>query len=527
MSSNLQRVYTPPGPVVKRFLESGAFFRGIMGPIGSGKSAACSVEIMRQAAYYPKGPDGIRRPRFAVVRNTYPDLKATTLETWFQWVPRNYGKVSWDAPIRHVVKTDDLDMEVMFLALDRDDDVRKLLSLEMTGIWFNEARYIPKSLIDAATGRVGRWVPYPAALNAWAGIIADTNPPDTEAWWYALAEGTSEEMNRETAKLESELRRMGVLREGQPLFEFFRQPSGLSPEAENLQNLRKGYYQIAAANKTEDYVKVYVHGEYGFVAEGKPVYPSYRDSVHCAPAKIEPVEGLPLLVGADFGLTPAAVFAQRLPDGRWLWLSEVVTDRAGIKRFGQILKTYAATHYSGFEVAAGWGDPAGTAGDDDETAFDILRAETGWKWNPAPTNDFEIRCEAVRGPLGRMVDGVPGLLISPDMGFIRKGFVSGYYFKFVRTSNGAMVHEVPVKNQWSHPHEAGQYLMLGGGEYDVARSKQPRQKGAAPAVADGVGDDPFGGSQPARQTFSTAADIQAWRNRGSAPPRQRLAILDD
>ncbi len=524
----VNRVFTPSGPTTKAFMESEALFRGIMGPIGSGKSATCAVEVMRRSAFFPKGPDGIRRPRGVVVRNTYPDLKSTTLETWFQWVPKTYGKVSWAAPITHIVRTADMEMEVLFLALDRDDDVRKLLSLEATWIWFNEARYIPKTIIDAATGRVGRWVPYPAALNSWAGILADTNPPDTESWWYKLAERTDQDMQIQTEKLEADLRAMGALRDGQPLYEFFRQPSGLSPEAENLQNLRKGYYQMAAANKTEDYVKVYIHGEYGFVIEGKPVYPMYRDNIHCAKVKLEPAAGLPILVGADFGLTPAAVFGQRMPNGQLRWLDEVTTDRSGIKRFGQALRNFVATRYPGFVVGGAWGDPSGTAGDEDETAFDILKAETGWDWKPAPTNDWELRQEAVRGPLSRLHDGEPGLLISPTMVKVRKGFASGYHFKFVRSSNGAILHEVPAKNEYSHPHEAGQYLALGSGEYEVVHQRDPNRVRERNRIAVGTGGDPFEGDQPPPRggRFQTQADINAWKTRRSHPGRRRL-VADD
>lgn len=520
MTSNV-REFIPAGPVTKAFMESEALFRGIKGPIGSGKSATCSVEIMRQAGYYPPGPDGIRRPRWAIVRNTYPDLKSTTMETWFQWVPRNYGKVSWASPICHNVRAPGLDMEVLFLALDRDEDVRKLLSLEVTGIWFNEARYIPKSLVDAATGRVGRWVPYPAALTAWAGILADTNPPDTESWWYKLAEKQDPAMQAQTEKLESELRAMGVLRQGQPLFEFFNQPSGLSPQAENIQNLRKGYYHMSAANKSDDYVKVYIHGEYGFVVEGKPVYPMYRDSLHCAKEPFGPIPGLPILVGADFGLTPAAIFGQRTATGQLRVFAEMTTEHCGPRRFAQHLSQFVATNYPGFTVGAAWGDPAGTAGEEGDTYFDILKAETGWKWNEAPTNDPEIRREAVIGPLNRLVEGEPGLIISPNCMKLRKGFASGYHFKFVKTSNGAQLHETPAKNDYSHPHDGLQYLALGSGEYDVVHQRDPNRPARTPRIAVGVGEDPFssGQSAPVKPKFETQADIDAWRNRQKKGPK--------
>jgi hypothetical protein len=502
--SNNQRVFKPAGPVVKAFMESEAFFRGIMGPIGSGKSVTCVVEAMRRSGMFPAGPDGIRRPRGVVVRNTYPDLKETTIKTWHQWVPVGAGKMTMQPPIVHNVKMGDLDMEVLFLALDRDEDVRKLLSLEATWIWFNEVRYIPKSIVDASTGRVGRWVPYPAAKDAWAGILADTNPPDTESWYYQLAEGTNPKMIEDTRVLEDELRNMGALEHGQKLFEFFRQPSGLAENAENRENLRKGYYQFAAANKTEDYVNVYVHGNYGYVVEGKPVYPMYRDHIHAAKEPIPPIEGLPILVGADFGLTPSATFGQRLADGRWRIIAELTTDHCGPTRFAEILKAFVATHYPEHSIGGAWGDPAGTAGEEGETYFAILRRVTGWRWIPAPTNDPEIRREAVIGALNRLVEGEPGLLISPTCTVLRKGFVSGYHYKLVKSSNGAMTHETPAKNQYSHPHDSLQYLVLGGGEYDVVHARK-RQGDARPRQADGTGSDPFEGSRPAPTPTHTNA----------------------
>jgi len=45
-------------------------------------------------------------------------------------------------------------LEVIFLALDRPEDVKKLLSLELTGVWINEARELPKSIIDQYQKRI-------------------------------------------------------------------------------------------------------------------------------------------------------------------------------------------------------------------------------------------------------------------------------------------------------------------------------------------------------------------------------------
>lgn len=88
-------IYRPPGKVARAFMHSTAFFRGLMGPFGSGKSTVCVMEILKRAKAQKPGPDGIRRSRWAVIRNTYPELKTTTIKTWHQWVPPSIGRFVW------------------------------------------------------------------------------------------------------------------------------------------------------------------------------------------------------------------------------------------------------------------------------------------------------------------------------------------------------------------------------------------------------------------------------------------------
>lgn len=462
--------YRPAGPVAREFHRSDSFVRGLMGPIGSGKSSACVMEILRRAQQQKPSPDGVRRSRWAIIRNTFPELKTTTLKTWGDWCPQEFGKLTMSSPVTHHIQTPDLDIEVLFLALDRDEDARKLLSLELTGAWVNEAREIPKSIIDALTGRVGRYPSKSQGGASWYGIILDTNPPDSEHWWYVAAEGETPEG-----------------------WEFFKQPAGTSEQAENVSNLPDGYYKRLSAGKDPDWVKVYVNGEYGFVIDGKPVYPMYRDRVHVADEKIEAVEKLPLLLGVDFGLTPAAIIGQKLVDGRWLILDEVTAEDCGIIRFAEVLGSYISLQYPDHEVEMGWGDPAGSqrAQTDERTALDLLRENTGWKWVSAPSNDNTMRREVVVSALNRLVDGNPGILISPHCGMLRKGFTGGYHFKSVRSGNGATYSETPAKNQYSHPHDALQYLLLGGGEHNVVMNRIKRTRQKAPHVAKDVDYDIF------------------------------------
>ena len=68
---------------VAKFHASRAFVRGIMGPIGSGKSVGCINEMMRISLAQKPYVDGIARTRWAVIRNTYPELKSTTMGNYF------------------------------------------------------------------------------------------------------------------------------------------------------------------------------------------------------------------------------------------------------------------------------------------------------------------------------------------------------------------------------------------------------------------------------------------------------------
>jgi hypothetical protein len=107
------------------------------------------------------------------------------------------------------------------------------------------------------------------------------------------------------------------------------------------------------------------------------------------------------------------------------------------------------------------------------TALEILREVTGWKCKPAPTNDLTMRLEAVRNALNRMVDGRPGLVISPTCAMLRKGFAGGYCYRQIRTGMGAAYHDTSGKNAYSHVHDGLQYALLGSGESDVVMNKGP------------------------------------------------------
>lgn len=460
--------YTSPGPTIDAFLLSPGFLNGIRGPFGSGKSTAAIMKLIKNCAEARRQKDGWIRRRTGIIRNTYPELKTTTIKSWHEWIPRERGNWRDSGPPTHhlIDHQNKIDWEVWFVALDSEADVARLLSMELSDAWINEAREIPKAILDGLTGRVGR---YPKEADGGcpnAQILMDTNSPDSDHWWYVLAEAdTSTERNRglleSMAQAEAELRALGVLDAGQPLMTFFAQPGGRSPEAENLQNLRPGYYQFLMAGKNEQFIKVYVDNCYGFVQDGKPVFPEYVDSLHCREFEILP--GRPVIVGLDFGRTPAAAMLQRTVMGQWRCVDELCANDMGAARFARALKPYLKERFPQAMEFNIWGDPAGEAQDaNDNTVFQVLAAN-GIVAAKAPSQDPTLRREAARGPLSRLIDGQPGFLLHPRCQMIRRGLGGRFRYRRIQVS-GERYEEKVEKNEYSHPCEALEYAMLGGGE---------------------------------------------------------------
>ena len=70
-------------PVVSAYMQNNARHRFIVGPFGSGKSVGSMVDIPRRAAAQRQSTSsGKRKSRFAVIRNTMPQLRDTTMKTW-------------------------------------------------------------------------------------------------------------------------------------------------------------------------------------------------------------------------------------------------------------------------------------------------------------------------------------------------------------------------------------------------------------------------------------------------------------
>ena len=343
--------------------------------------------------------------------------------------------------------------------------------------WINEARELPRVILDGVTMRVGR---YPAKRQGnltFTGVILDTNPPDDDHWWYNLAEIERPEG-----------------------YKFWTQPGALlktvdesgvvtylpNPDAENVNNQPLGYiyWTQMVHGKSSEWIKSYVLGQYATVYDGKPIYNEYNDGIHCADEELEPMRGLTLYLGLDYGLTPAAALFQITPTGQFRVLDEVVSEDMGVRRFiRDALKPVLNNKYAGMSLRL-WGDPAGSqrAQSTEDTCMEILEEE-GLPTEPASTQDPVKRREAVAQKLLQNdADGEPGFLLSPTCKYLRKGFNGAFMYERVQVVGEERYKDQPKKNIFSHVHEALQYgiMMTSEGmkiEKVVARPVKRRSSG--------------------------------------------------
>lgn len=439
-SPRINLIYDYEGcPTLASFARSDSFMRGIVGPFGSGKSSACVAEVAQRGRAQKPLHDGKRRSRFAIIRNTFPQLNDTTMKTFFDWMPpKHFGDYVAGEHTYYIRKWGNIgiEIEVMFRALDTPESVKKLLSLDLTGAWINEAREVPWAVIEAVQGRVGR---YPAQRDggpSWHGVWMDTNPPDVDSEFYKFFE---EQLH-------------------DPKFaQVFRQPSGLAPDAENLPNLPggRGYYSNLVQGKSQNWIDIYVHGKYGFTQTGKAVFPEFSDQVHIK--EIEPMPNLPVYRGFDFGLTPACVLCQVLPDGRFLVFDELYSDNSGIDAFSDSVLRYTSQVFAKQPRYIDIGDPAGMqrSQTDEKTCFQILHAkdiliEPG-------IQSLAMRLESVRKPLTTMVNGMPQFILHPRCTRLRKAFLGLYRYRKMKVQ-GDRFTDQPDKNEASHIMDALQYV---------------------------------------------------------------------
>ena len=130
--------YTAP-PTCSRFMKSQAFGRLILGPVGSGKTTSCIMELLRRAIEQAPAADGLRYTRFTVVRQTLRQLLDTVVKDCRQWLEEG-GMGAWKISDKtFYLDFGDVRSEWVFIPLEDQADQARLLSMQLTAAWLSEA----------------------------------------------------------------------------------------------------------------------------------------------------------------------------------------------------------------------------------------------------------------------------------------------------------------------------------------------------------------------------------------------------
>lgn len=470
-------------PSLCEYVASDFFQTFVVGPVGSTKTTASLFKMIYEASRVAACKDGIRRSRFAVVRNTRQQLFDSTIKDFLKWFPDGQAGSFMKTDSTFHIRMGNVHSEIMFRGLDDANDVRRLLSLQLTGAFMDEFREINEDIFSALTGRLGRYpdgmlVPHrpqwgkDAKGNPIQGCVDDngksmkrvwgsTNPPDMDTFWHTYL--TEYDHNQVKVVL---------------------QPSGLSQEADWIHLLPTDYYEDLMVGKAQDWINVYVHGKWGESLSGKPVFKSFNLDLHVAKEPLRPMrtDSRPLIIGFDFGLNPSAVVTQLDMFGRLMVLAAATSDGMGLTRFIQtVLRPLLTSKFPGLQVVV-VGDPAGVqrAQTDERSCFDILKAE-GFKAIPARTNSLVARIAAVDAYLMRQIEGKPGVIFDPEAKPIINAMRGGYRYKVKKSGE---LEDQPEKNLHSHVADAFEYACLhadgglrGMGWGTQARPIKPTQAG--------------------------------------------------
>lgn len=498
-------------PTIRKFFADDTFMRLLLGPFGSGKSSACCIEILQRAMRQAPDKNGIRHSKWGIIRNTFRELRDTTLPTWTRWAGE-FGdwKISdYDFTIREMPVGDGtiVNALVSLRPLDRPQDTKNLLSLELTGCWINEMREVPKSIVTMMRGRVNRFPPINkdgTGGATWAGVFGDSNPPDTDHWMYRMFEEeqpyaclTCRTKQNQMVLLPSRRRDNTIITveerkcpgcgkgiEGAfPLTSVWHQPSGFSDQAENLPFLPQSYYQNLAAGEDQEFVKVYCMGLYGYVKDGKPVYLNYDPEVHYSQSILKAMPGYPITLSFDStGRNQACICTQYMPTGQQRVLHEWLvegTDARSLCR--EVVRPFIWSTYPGIQIFF-TGDPAGVRRSDSDSRNSFMEIAEAFKGRdgtlpeitPARSNSLDARIGAVNTFLLKRLGKEPAIVVSQACKLTHRGFMGEYKMKRLQVVGKEIYKDTPEKNLVANLHDALQYAcMLTEDMHDLMRKNRP------------------------------------------------------
>lgn len=412
-----------PNPIQKQFIESRAKADLFSSRMGEGKSTALCWAVFAHTRHNPGA-------RWALIRDTWENMQATTMKTFFEWFPPGVFGTFNHTRRTYTWAEGVAKGEVEFLGMDDAQDASKLMSRELAGFGIDEpapaagSAGVDEMIFDIALTRLRQ------PKMKWYGAKLAENNPDEAHWTYRR-----------------------FVQPGEDGFVLWQPPT-----PENVSNLPSGYY--ADLRKTlqhrPDLVRRFVEGEFGFQQEGKACTPQWSDKLHLTQG-LYPLKGRDVHCLWDFGHNPTFIATQISPMGYWLILDAFVGEGIGVEELiTSAIKPLLAHRYRNMSLRH-IGDPAGQTREQTSiarSAVRTLRKELGGNWRSGPVRWAE-RIEPLRAVLSKTVSGTGLVQVDRNSAApVWHALRGGYHFHI---SRGGLISGLPTKNIHSHPGDAMGY----------------------------------------------------------------------
>lgn len=418
-------------------------FPAYIGGFGSGKSHILCLKGIYLSLMYP-ATHGL------LMRATYPQLMDTTIETLF----KIFSFFGWKAgqQYNHHVSRKIIELyvgdqvsKIYYRPAKNEgtsiqDIIEDLQSFEIDWAGLDEVVGIDEVIAVTVKNRIGRWGKITKREDR--KMMVSGNPPSEGSWiekrWY-----------------------LKQFSNDRPIQDPEEHTVFVSSSYENRRNLTKD--NIESLEATEEYWRrTFLEGRLGFVPpDGEPVYKNFIYDMYVSEKSLDYNPRLPLIVGYDLGPTAknkAAVVAQLDSRGILIVLAEFMMLDPGVIKFGQYVIGSIKAWFPEANEIRHFSDPVAfdISQTDGQSPATLLR-DIGIHLLPGEEK-FQMRYDAVTQVMNRLVDGAPGMRI--DGTRCRKlvqGFMGGYRYKVIDLPNDRFSME-PLKDVFSHVHDALQYL---------------------------------------------------------------------
>lgn len=437
-----------PQMTQKRFILSPKPVVVLIGPQGEGKTWSVIAAMLYQAQ------KATRTLRAAIVRDAFTNIERNTIPS----IQKMLGPAAIFHKGGRVMETDNLNVDLFGVG-----DLASLSILqgsEYDLVWLEEPAPIYETgnaglreeVFDIFYSRGSR------ELDSYHKVFISMNPADEEHWTYhRFVEFPEDDM------------------------EIINIPYG---ENQYLPPEERERTKRAYAHRPELYAR-YVKGQFAFVPLGEAVTPEYNEQIHRPNYVLNPIKGARTFRFWDGGLCPSCVFLQITPRGRAFVTDTLRGENMGMKQFiHSQVKPVIAQRYGEVSIWRDIGDASlanREQSDSSQSAAEIINTELGASFEKGEMG-WDVRREAVKELLTRLVDGEPMLQVSKHEVILHRGLKGGWHYH--KDSSGKVLRDAPVKDIHSHPCDA---LSHGIARIFQYRSSQPVRKIEKPAYIKSYG----------------------------------------